>query len=221
MLKLLYVDDDDDLRELASHCLALDPDIEANTAGSGAEALRLVAKTPFDGVLLDVMMPEMDGPGVLAAMRQRATGAPPVIFVTARALPAERQRLLDLGAAGVIIKPFDPMSFAADVRKILATCMTADPLKAPRLRFRTRCSADLDALRAVLADPTGLTDSAFATAMHQLSGTAGSFGYHELSRLAAKVDDELTQAQALTLENLQRLERELRSVALPTASDAD
>ena len=121
MLKLLYVDDDDDIRELVTYCLALDPDIEVTTVGSGAEALQAMGKTVFDVVLLDVMMPELDGPGVLAAMRQRAMEEPPpVIFVTARALPEERQRLLELGAAGVIIKPFDPMSFASDVRGILA-----------------------------------------------------------------------------------------------------
>ncbi len=121
MLKLLYVDDDDDIRELVTYCLALDPDIEVTTVGSGAEALQAMGKTVFDVVLLDVMMPELDGPGVLAAMRHRAMEEPPpVIFVTARALPEERQRLLELGAAGVIIKPFDPMSFASDVRGFLA-----------------------------------------------------------------------------------------------------
>lgn len=121
MLKLLYVDDDDAIRELVTYCLALDPDIEVTTVGSGAEALQVLGAAAFEVVLLDVMMPELDGPGVLAAMRQRVTDKiPPVIFVTARALPEERQRLLDLGAAGVIIKPFDPMTFASDVRRILA-----------------------------------------------------------------------------------------------------
>ncbi len=121
MLKLLYVDDDDDIRELATYSLALDPDIEVTIAASGADALQVIGKTRFDAVLLDVMMPEMDGPGVLAAMRQRFTDkTPPVIFVTARALPEELQRLRNLGAAGVITKPFDPISFASDVREILA-----------------------------------------------------------------------------------------------------
>lgn len=98
--------------------------------------------------------------------------------------------------------------------------MAADPLEALRLRFRTRCSADLEAVRVVLAEPARLPDNTFATAMHRLSGAAGSFGYGELSRLAAIVDDELTQAQTPTLANLQRLERELQPVALPVAPDA-
>lgn len=121
MLKLLYVDDDDAIRELVTYCLALDSDIDVTTVGSGAEALQVIGTAHFEVVLLDVMMPEMDGPGVLAAMRERGMEQlPPVIFVTARALPEERQRLMDLGAAGVIIKPFDPISFASDVRRILA-----------------------------------------------------------------------------------------------------
>ena len=78
MLKLLYVDDDDDIRELATFSLALDPHIEVTIAASGADALQVIGKTRFDAVLLDVMMPEMDGPGVLAAMRQRFTDKTPV-----------------------------------------------------------------------------------------------------------------------------------------------
>jgi len=121
MLRLLYVDDDDDLAELAMFALGLDPDIEVTTAGSGALALEQLGASPTDVVLLDVMMPGMDGPAVLAALRGRSALADlPVIFVTARVLPEERQRLLALGAAGVITKPFDPMTFAMDVRKILA-----------------------------------------------------------------------------------------------------
>ena len=122
MLNLLYVDDDEDLRELVGFALRLDADIAVTVVPSGAEALALLdAGAAFDVVLLDVMMPDMDGPGVLAGMRQRPPWAStPVIFVTARALPEEIQRLRDLGAAEVITKPFDPISIAADVRGELA-----------------------------------------------------------------------------------------------------
>lgn len=122
-LKLLYVDDEADIREVATFSLELDPGIEVRSAGGGAEAFALLDGDPWrpDVVLLDVMMPDMDGPEVLSRLRQRGDldGAP-VIFITARAQAEERARLLGFGAADVITKPFDPMSLAQDVRAILA-----------------------------------------------------------------------------------------------------
>lgn len=119
-LKLLYVDDDEALRDLVQFSLRLDPDIDLSMAASGAEALAVLPELRPAGVLLDVMMPDFDGPGVLSAMRADPRLADlPVIFVTARALPEERARLMDLGAAGVIIKPIDPMGFAKQVRGLL------------------------------------------------------------------------------------------------------
>ena len=74
-----------------------------------------------DVVLLDVMMPHLDGPGTLARIRQRpAHRATPVIFMTARAQPGEVDHYRALGALDVITKPFDPMTLAADVRAVLA-----------------------------------------------------------------------------------------------------
>ncbi len=121
MLKLLYVDDDEALRDLVQLSLSLDSDIEIHTADSGAKALAILPALAPDAVLLDVMMPDLDGPGVLRAMRADPDLAKlPIIFVTARALPEECQRLLDIGAAGVIIKPIDPIGFAGQVRGCLA-----------------------------------------------------------------------------------------------------
>ena len=119
-LKLLYVDDEPDLRELVEFSLALDPSIELRTAASGVEGLRLLELAPADAVLLDVMMPVMDGPGVLAAMRESpALRDIPAVFLTARALPDEIARLMALGAAGVVTKPFDPAGLARDIRAML------------------------------------------------------------------------------------------------------
>jgi two-component system OmpR family response regulator len=122
-LKVLYVDDEPDIREVAALSLQLDREIEVRTAESGAEALALVETAQWrpDVVLLDVMMPVMDGPGVLRALRdQPAVAATPVVFITARAQSHERGRLIELGAIGVMSKPFDPMSLAKDLRAILA-----------------------------------------------------------------------------------------------------
>jgi CheY-like chemotaxis protein len=118
MTRVLYVDDEPDIREIAEMSLSLDPDFAVRTAASGAEALDLAAQWRPDIILLDVMMPVTDGPAVLAELR--ALGhATPVVFVTARAQRSEIQTFATLDAKGVIAKPFDPVSLAAQVRAFL------------------------------------------------------------------------------------------------------
>jgi CheY-like chemotaxis protein len=82
--------------------------------------LKLVAERRPDVIILDVMMPEMDGPTTLAALRRdEATASIPVILMTAKVLATEVEQWRSIGAAGVIRKPFDPMSLANEVRKIV------------------------------------------------------------------------------------------------------
>lgn len=116
MLRVLYVDDEPDLREVAQMSLELDPELSVTSCSSGVEALNLVAESRFDLILLDVMMPDMDGPATLAKLQERADFVTPVVCITARAGSDETRKLLDLGAKGVISKPFDPMRLAAQVR---------------------------------------------------------------------------------------------------------
>ena len=121
-LHVLHVDDEPDIREVAAMSLDLDPDMSLTSASSGAEALALLeGGLQPDVILLDVMMPVLDGPGTLARLR-RLPGheRTPVIFMTARAQSSELGRYIELGAVGVIVKPFDPMSLAASVRDTLA-----------------------------------------------------------------------------------------------------
>jgi two-component system OmpR family response regulator len=120
MTKILYVDDEPDIREIAEMALGLDPDFEVRLAASGEEALAIIAEWRPDIALLDVMMPEMDGPSLLKMMREREGSADiPVAFVTARAQPSELQNFAMLDAVGVIAKPFDPMTLASAVRALL------------------------------------------------------------------------------------------------------
>jgi two-component system, OmpR family, response regulator len=121
-LKILHVDDEDDIREVAAFALELDPNITLTSAASGEAALAaLAAGLGPDVILLDVMMPHLDGPGTLTRIReQQAHQATPVIFMTARAQSGEVDHYRALGALDVITKPFDPLTLAADVRAILA-----------------------------------------------------------------------------------------------------
>jgi CheY-like chemotaxis protein len=125
MISILCVDDDPDIRTIAVMALGLDSAIAVRAASSGAEALALLDEPGWrpDAVLLDVMMPGMDGPAVLAAIRARGDGATlPVIFMTARARKADVDAYRDLGAIGVIVKPFDPLTLAREVRALIGAC---------------------------------------------------------------------------------------------------
>lgn len=119
MQSVLYVDDEPDIREVVEMSLTLAADLAVESCGSGERALELLATQRPDMVLLDVMMPGLDGPGTLARMRADARLAGiPVVFLTAKALPAEIQRFLALGAVAIIPKPFDALKLADQVRAI-------------------------------------------------------------------------------------------------------
>ncbi len=99
MIKLLHVDDDADILEIARMSLELSGDIEVVQCASGEDALRTVKEFTPDVFLLDVMMPGMSGPQVLEKMREMpGLKNVPAIFMTARANSAEQQELFDLGA---------------------------------------------------------------------------------------------------------------------------
>lgn len=119
-LRILYVDDEPDIREIACLALSLDPEIDVRSCESGAEAVEQAIAWSPDLVLLDVMMPGMDGPQTLATLRARPDlESIPVVFITARTQAADLVRLKTLGASGVIAKPFDPMTLAATAREFV------------------------------------------------------------------------------------------------------
>ena len=121
MTRILYVDDEPDIREVAQMALELEEDLEVRLAASGAEGLAEAAAWSPDLILLDVMMPQMDGPTVLEKLRaDPATASIPVVFITARTQAQEVATLKALGALGVIAKPFDPMSLGEETRAFLA-----------------------------------------------------------------------------------------------------
>ncbi|MEJ2407970.1 MAG: response regulator [Novosphingobium sp.] len=118
-LSILYIDDEPDLQEIASMALELDPEITVRTCGSGSEALDVLSTMTPDLILLDMMMPVMDGPMTFAAIRERFGKGIPIVFITARTSPEDVERLVMSGAHGVIPKPFDPMKLTAQVRSFV------------------------------------------------------------------------------------------------------
>ncbi|MWV27011.1 response regulator [Aurantiacibacter rhizosphaerae] len=119
-MNILYIDDEPDIREIAEMALELDPQFHVRTAASGSAALALIEDWMPDVALLDVMMPEMDGPTLLTHLRQDARFENlPVIFVTARAQRSELQNFSTMDAVGVIAKPFDPMTLSSKVRELI------------------------------------------------------------------------------------------------------
>ena len=117
---VLMVDDEEDIRAVGQIALEDVGGLRPLLAGSGDEAVALATQEHPDLILLDVMMPGSDGPTTLGRLRARPeTAGIPIIFLTAKAQKADVARLLALGAAGVIAKPFDPMTLVDEVRKIL------------------------------------------------------------------------------------------------------
>lgn len=121
-LRILYVDDDADIRTIVGLALSLDPAIEVRAAGSGTEALRTIDADPWrpDAIILDLMMPDMDGITLLAALRMRSgLGRTPTLFMTARGHDSDASRPELDDAIGVILKPFDPIELAGTVRRLI------------------------------------------------------------------------------------------------------
>jgi CheY-like chemotaxis protein len=116
-IRILHVDDEPDIREIVDMSLGLNPDFEVRACATGAEAIRAAAEWCPILILLDVMMPEMDGPTTLTHLRKNPqTSDIPILFMTARAQTREVEYIISLGAQGVISKPFDPMTLAFVVR---------------------------------------------------------------------------------------------------------
>lgn len=118
--RILYVDDDADIREIADMALGLDPSFDVRLAASGRDGISAARDWRPDLILLDVMMPELDGPGVLEILRQDpGTSHIPIVFITARTQAQEVAKLQEMGAHAVLAKPFDPMTLAEQVKVFL------------------------------------------------------------------------------------------------------
>lgn len=118
--RVIYVEDDPDIREIATLALGDIGGFTLKTCESGEEALREIPAFDPQVILLDVMMPNMDGTETLTALREQSSikESTLVIFMTAKVHPEELERYKTMGVEHVISKPFDPMALADDIRGI-------------------------------------------------------------------------------------------------------
>ena len=118
--KILYVEDEPDIQTIAQIALSDIGGFTIETCSSGIEAIQKAEAFKPDLILLDVMMPEMDGPETLSKLKQlKNTATTPVIFMTAKVQPQEIEYYKSLGAVDVISKPFDPINLATHIRSIM------------------------------------------------------------------------------------------------------
>jgi CheY-like chemotaxis protein/HPt (histidine-containing phosphotransfer) domain-containing protein len=192
-LRILHIDDEPDIREVVEISLGLDPEFSTRSCASGQEALGVAADWAPDIILLDVMMPVMDGAATLAGLRKNPlTTGIPVVFMTARAQSRELDLFRSLGAVGVIPKPFDPMTLAASVRAHIE--LPEDRVGAMRNEFRLRVDRDLAALAGhwfALKNRTAASASlaGIRRVAHGLAGAGGIFGFDEISDAAASLEE--------------------------------
>lgn len=117
---VLIVDDEGDIREIASLSIEMTEGWRIAAASSCAAGIPIAQMTRPDAILLDVMMPDVDGPSGLLALRAHpATRDIPVIFLTAKVHEGDLRKFLDLGVQGVIAKPFDPLTLGRLIREAL------------------------------------------------------------------------------------------------------
>ncbi|MDX2100313.1 MAG: response regulator [Leptolyngbyaceae cyanobacterium bins.59] len=122
LVRILYIEDEPDIQAIARLALVAVGGFTVEICSSGQEALQMVTSFHPDLILLDVMMPEMDGPATLKALRTLPeTTRTPVIFMTAKVQSHEVLQYKEMGAIDVISKPFDPMTLSSTICSIWAS----------------------------------------------------------------------------------------------------
>jgi CheY-like chemotaxis protein len=118
--RILVIDDEDGIREIIQICLEAAAGWEVLTAASGSEGLVTAQQEQPDAILLDVMMPDMDGPTTFGHLQSNITTQHiPTILLTAKAKISEQKQFIDLGVTGVITKPFKAQDLVNQIREIL------------------------------------------------------------------------------------------------------
>lgn len=118
--KVLIIDDEDDIREVAALSLESIAGWDVVMASSGAQGLARAIEHQPDAILLDVMMPGMDGPSTFRELRANpATAKIPILLLTAKVQSSDQRRFADLGVEAVLFKPFDPLTLSDQIADVL------------------------------------------------------------------------------------------------------
>jgi CheY-like chemotaxis protein len=118
--KVLIIDDEDDIREVAALSLESVAGWDVVTANSGSQGLARALEHQPDAILLDVMMPGMDGPSTFRELRKNpVTAKIPVLLLTAKVQSSDQRRFADLGVEAVLFKPFDPLTLSDQIAGVL------------------------------------------------------------------------------------------------------
>ncbi|MEO6697505.1 MAG: response regulator [Gammaproteobacteria bacterium] len=201
--RILVVEDEPDIRAVAKLALEAIGHFTVKLCGSGAEALEAAKDFAPDLILLDVMMPGMDGPATLQRLRTNpATAAIPVIFLTAKTQASEMSKYRSLGALDVIPKPFDPMTLATRVRAVWRQQQAAaddgdevcNQLETLRQTYLSQLPGKLSAIKNAWAEirNIGRPDSDSLKTLHllthSLAGSSATFGFTALGELGHQLE---------------------------------
>ena len=219
--RILFVDDDKDIQLIGKLGLERVGGFTVQVCSSGVEALEDLLEFKPDMVLLDVMMPGMDGLTTLEAIH-RLPGYEdlPVVFVTAKAQRAEMQRYLERGALGVIKKPFDPVGLGERLEQLWAAWQTGSARRLEaleiedlRIRYRESLRDRLQRVEELLEQAVGDHDRGTlqeaAGMIHNLGGSGAMFGFPEVSRVCQSgevvLQELLKSEKPLEREELEKL----------------
>lgn len=192
--RILHVDDDALMRDVVELSLGLDAEFAVMSCTGGKAALSAMDGWAPDLILCDVAMAGMDGPALLARLRENpGTAKIPFFFITARAKQDERERLLALGAAAVISKPFYPVKLAETIRRHLHTVRLASAGYDFARRLRSD-AVTLSTFRDRLRTGNGsLEPEELQSLVHKLAGAAGIFDFRAVSTMASALEDAIIE----------------------------
>ncbi|MDB6009164.1 MAG: response regulator receiver domain protein [Gammaproteobacteria bacterium] len=213
---VLYVDDDPDICQVVQTTLCLIAGLDVQTANSGERAIDLAYELRPDLIILDVMMPELDGPSTYKSLCENTLLADiPVVFMTGKVLPTEVAHFLRLGAIGVIGKPFDPTTLGDEVVALWNKAVSARVLAGERAgddqvpaqvdslasRFLERARGEVIRLRELIASARPGDQATLVKIerlAHSIHGAGAIFGFPSVSALGADVErlvEELSTAE--------------------------